>query len=98
MQLTLDIRGFSTAIVPDQDYADAVCIPSRCPFFYDNECWIYNMGEHPEESKYSKGVGYPPPYGCEEVESYNVAGMMVGEYTVTAPDPGDITKIGTARR
>ena len=43
MQLTLDIRGFSTAIVPDQDYADAVCIPSRCPFFYDNECWIYNI-------------------------------------------------------
>ena len=23
MQLTLDIRGFSTAIVPDQEYADA---------------------------------------------------------------------------
>ena len=51
------------------------------------------MGEHPEE----RNVGYPPPYGCEEVESYNVAGMM-GEYTVTAPDPGDVTKIGTARR
>ena len=52
------------------------------------------MGEHPEE----RSVGYPPPYGCEEVESYNVAGMMVGEYTVTAPDPGDVSKIGTARR
>ena len=97
MQLTLDIRGFSTAIVPDQEYADAVCIPSRCPFFYDNECWIYNMGEHPEESKYSKGVGYPPPYGCEAVESYDVDGKM-GEYTVAAPDSGDVTKIGTARR
>ena len=97
MQLTLDIRGFSTAIVPDQEYADAVCTPSQCPFFYDNECWIYNMGEHPEESKYSKGVGYPPPYGCEAVEGYDVSGKM-GEYTVAAPDPGDITKIGTARR
>ena len=55
------------------------------------------MGEHPEESKYSKGVGYPPPYGCEAVESYDVDGKM-GEYTVAAPDPGDVTKIGTARR
>ena len=55
------------------------------------------MGEHPEESKYSKGVGYPPPYGCEAVEGYDVGGKM-GEYTVAAPDPGDVTKIGTARR
>ena len=93
MQITLDIHGFSTAIVPDQEYADAVCGPSACPFFYDGECWIYNMGEHPEE----RSVGYPPPYGCEAVESYNVAGMM-GQYTVAAPDPGDVTKIGTARR
>ena len=93
MKLTLDIRGFSTAIVPDQEYADAVCGPSRCPYFYDGECWIYNMGRHPEE----RSVGNPPPYGCEAVESYNVAGMMVGEYTVTAPDPRDISKIGTRR-
>ena len=92
MKLTLNIRDFSTAIVPDQEYADAVCIPSDCPFFYDGECWAYNMGEHPER----RSVGYPPPYGCEAVESYNVAGQM-GEYTVTAPDPGDINKIGTAR-
>ena len=88
MKLTLDIRGFSTAIVPDQEYADAVCIPSQCPFYYDGECWAYNMGEHPEE----KSVGYPPPYGCEAVEG------KMGEYTVAAPDPGDVTKIGTARR
>ena len=92
MQIKLNISGWSTAIVPDQDYADAVCTPSRCPFFYENECWIYNMGEHPER----RSVGYPPPYGCEAVESYDVTGRM-GEYTVAAPDPGDVTKIGTAR-
>ena len=93
MRLTLDIRGFSTAIVPDQEYADAVCGPSACPFFYDTECWAYNMGRHPEE----RSVGNPPPYGCEAVESYDVAGKM-GRYTVAAPDPGDISKIGTTRR
>ena len=93
MKLTLDIRGFSTAIVPDQEYADAVCGPSACPFFYDTECWAYNMGRHPEE----RSVGNPPPYGCEAVESYDVTGKM-GQYTVAAPDPGDISKIGTARR
>ena len=93
MKLTLDIRGFSTAIVPDQEYADAVCGPSACPFFYDGECWIYNMGRHPEE----RSVGNPPPYGCEAVEGYDVGGKM-GLYTVAAPDPGDVTKIGTARR
>jgi len=92
MKLTLDIRGFSTAIVPDQEYADAVCGPSACPFFYDGECWIYNMGRHPEE----RSVGNPPPYGCEAVESYDVDGKM-GQYTVAAPDPGDVSKIGTAR-
>jgi len=93
MKLTLNIRGFSTVIVPDQEYADAVCGPSACPFFYDTECWAYNMGRHPEE----RSVGNPPPYGCEAVESYDVDGKM-GEYTVAAPDPGDISKIGTARR
>ena len=92
MQIKLNISGWSTAIVPDQDYADAVCTPSRCPFFYDGECWALNMGEHPER----RSVGYPPPYGCEAVESYDVTGRM-GEYTVAAPDPGDVTKIGTAR-
>ena len=58
-----------------------------------DECWAYNMGEHPEE----RSVGYPPPYGCEAVEGYDVGGKM-GQYTVAAPDPGDVTKIGTARR
>ena len=33
MKLTLNIRGFSTVIVPDQEYADAVCTPSKCPFY-----------------------------------------------------------------
>jgi len=93
MKLTLDIRGFSTAIVPDQEYADAVCGPSQCPFYYDGECWALNMGRHPEE----RNVGNPPPYGCEAVESYDVGGKM-GEYTVAAPDPGDVSKIGTARQ
>ena len=96
MRLTLDIRGFSTAIVPDQDYADAVCTPSQCPFFYDGECWIYNMGEHPEESKYSKGVGYPPPYGCEAVEESKIDGRM-GEYTIVQLGIPDLARIGSPR-
>ena len=102
MKLTLNIRGFSTVIVPDQEYADAVCTPSKCPFYlaasepdaivsYDGECWALNMGRHPEE----RSVGNPPPYGCEAVESYDVDGKM-GQYTVAAPDPGDVSKIGTA--
>ena len=92
MKLTLDIRGFSTAIVPDQEYADAVCGPSACPFFYDTECWAYNMGRHPEE----RSVGNPPPYGCEAVEESKIDGRM-GEYTIVQLGIPDLARIGSPR-
>ena len=38
----------------------------------------------------------PPPYGCEAVEGYGVLAHLAG-HIVAAPDPRDVSKIGTAR-
>ena len=92
MQIKLDISGWSTAIVPDQEYENQVCRPSQCPFLYDGECWIFNMGQHPEE----RNVGNPPPYGCEAIESYDADGKM-GEYTIVQLGVPDLARIGSPR-
>ena len=92
MQIKLDISKWSTAIVPDQEYENQGCRPSQCPFLYDGECWIFNMGQHPEE----RNVGNPPPYGCEAIESYDAGGKM-GEYTIVQLGVPDLARIGSPR-